>query len=453
MTTRWVSGPVAFAIAMMGWIATGCGRTPLSLANDASASTASTSDSTTSQSASDGGCPGGFTSCGRGGATLCYDLTRSPDHCGACANACAPGIACQSSTCQQYRCKGALSFKALPLVCPTCTGGYEPVLGDFNRDGILDLVGPTGSAGGMGILLGQGDGTFQPYLVVPSYASPWHAAAADLNGDGWLDLVTVAGGESAIDVRLGNGDTSIQFAPATTYSTQSPVLGLLLTDLDDDGHMDLVAAQDKKLTVWRGSASGTLGGPVEMPVGVAENFLASADWNRDGVPDLLYGGSTLRMMFGRGDGTFDQDIACGISLAGSQPFPNTHGTAFADFDHDQKVDMVAGSRVVLLGMDGCNFTTLVGLPTYVAGASGSVGVADLNGDGNADIVSAFFAVDRELQAVLGDGRGKFAAPTVLSDVDVNKDAVYLTGDLNQDTKLDVVAASPSGWRVFLNTCP
>jgi hypothetical protein len=55
--------------------------------------------------------------------------------------------------------------------------------------------------------------------------------------------------------------------------------------------------------------------------------------------------------------------------------------------------------------------------------------------------------------VLGDGRGGFAAPTVLSDVEVNKDAVYLTGDLNRDKKLDVIATSPSGWRVFLNTCP
>jgi hypothetical protein len=227
----------------------------------------------------------------------------------------------------------------------------------------------------------------------------------------------------------------------------------LLTDLDDDGHVDLVAAQDKKLTVWRGSASGKLGEAVDLPVGVAGSFLASADWNRDGIPDLLYGSSTLRMMLGRGDGTFDQDIACGISLADSQPFPDTHGTALADFDHDQKVDMVAGSTAVLLGMDGCNFTTLVDLPVYFAAASRSVSVADLDGDGNADIVSAFFAADRRLQVVLGDGRGGFAAPTVLSDAEVNNRAVYLTGDLNHDKKLDIIATSPSGWRVFLNTCP
>jgi hypothetical protein len=226
----------------------------------------------------------------------------------------------------------------------------------------------------------------------------------------------------------------------------------LLTDLDDDGHVDLVAAQEKTLTVWRGSTSGTLGEPMDMSVGTAGGFLASADWNRDGILDLLYGTSTLRMMLGRGDGTFDRDIACGISLADSQPFPNIHGTALADFDHDKKVDLIAGSKVVLLGMDGCNFTTMVDLPAYFGGTSGAVAVADLDGDGNADIISAFFAADRRLQTVQGDGKGGFATPTVLSDAELNKDAVYLTGDLNQDRKLDIIATSPRGWRVFLNTC-
>jgi len=459
MTTRSASRFAAPILAMMGWIT--CGRTPFTAATGTSgftepgrdASATPVKDGVTSQPVGQEGCPDGFTACGSGAAIRCYDLTRSSDHCGSCANVCAPGIACQASACQQYRCKGTLSYKALALVCPKCAGDHTPALGDFNGDGIWDFVGPTGFNGEMGILLGKGDGTFRSYPVVTSYASPWHAVAADLNGDGWLDLVTVASGDPAISVRLGNGDASTHFAPATTYAASSPVLGLLLADLDNDGHPELVASQDQQLTVWRGSVDGKLGGPVDMPVGAAGNFLASTDWNRDGTPDLLYGGPTLRMMLGHGDGTFDQDMACGISLADNQPFPNLHGTALADFDHDQLVDLVAGSKVVLLGMDGCNFRTLVNLPGYVAGSSGSVAVADLNGDGHADILSAFFVVDRKLQVILGDGQGGFASSTVLSDAEVNKDAVFLAGDFNQDKKLDILATSTSGWRVFLNTCP
>ena len=78
--------------------------------------TAGSDASATSQPTTDGGCPAGFTACGRGAATRCYDLSRAVDHCGQCGNACAPGIACQSSRCQQYQCQGALTFNALPAI-------------------------------------------------------------------------------------------------------------------------------------------------------------------------------------------------------------------------------------------------------------------------------------------------------------------------------------------------
>ncbi|HEY5282321.1 MAG TPA: FG-GAP-like repeat-containing protein [Polyangia bacterium] len=434
----------AATMAMMGWILAACGgRTSL----------VPTTDGSPSQHVSDGACPDGFASCGGGSARRCYDLARSPAHCGACGHTCAPGIKCQSSQCQQYRCKGTLSFKALPAVCPNCTGDYLPVLGDFNGDGILDVVGPTGSANGMGLLLGRGDGTFEAYPMASPTTAAWQAAAADLNGDGWLDLASVASGESAVTLRLGNDDPGTHFDPATIYPTSSSVLALLLADLDNDGNVDMVTAADKSLTLWRGSANGKLANSVDIPVGATGSFLASADWNGDGTPDLLYGSSTLRMLLGRGGGTFGQEIACGIQVASASPISTTSGTVVADFDHDQKVDMVAGSARVMLGMNGCNFTTLVDLPATSASAAGAVGVADLDGDENDDIVSCFFAADRKLQVVLGDGHGGFAIPIVLSGTDVSYKATYLTGDLNNDGKLDVFATSPGGWQVFLNACP
>jgi|GEM_PF-1409287 len=479
--------PPAIIVAATAWVAQGCGRTSLlvpgaqdSAATDAAGRPTTPTDGAASQPTNNGTCPDGFTACGRSAATRCYDLTRSPEHCGECGNACAPGIACESAQCQQYRCKGALAFKALPALTASTLPSedwsaelacsYVPVLGDFDRDGILDFVGQTGPRAPMGLLLGSGDGTFQPQPLAPAYASAWAAAAADLNGDGWLDLAIVTGGipagvvqsvgpvpgEAAVSVRLGNGDAVTRFDPATTYPAQSVPTGLLLADVDDDGHADLVAATEKRLTLWRGTATGVLGEPTDTSVGATGSFLVAADWNRDGVLDLLFGASTLRMLIGRGDGTFDKEIACGLALV-----TNSAGNVIADFDHDQKLDMVVSSTGVLLGMNGCNFTTLVWLPewgdtpAYGHGTSyDSAAAADLDGDGNADIVTSFFPTGNTNIGVWpGDGRGGFAAPIILPSTESFYEGNYLIGDLNNDAKLDIIVTWPDGWQVLLNTCP
>jgi hypothetical protein len=119
-------------------------------------------------------------------------------------------------------------------------------------------------------------------------------------------------------------------------------------DLDGDGHADLVAAMAKRLSLWRGNASGKFAKSVDIPVGSVGNFLVATDWNQDGVLDLLFVTSTLRMLLGRGDGTFDKEIACGLALA-----TEASGNVIADFDHDQKMDMVANVFVDLVYSRAC----------------------------------------------------------------------------------------------------
>jgi hypothetical protein len=159
------------------------------------------------------------------------------------------------------------------------------------------------------------------------------------------------------------------------------------------------------------------------------------------------------MLLGRGDGTFGKEIACGLALA-----TEVSGNLIADFDHDQKMDMVAGSPGVMLGMNGCNFTTLVSIPDwgdtpdYGGWSGGPAGAADLDGDGNTDIITS--PIYEEKMAVhLGDGRGGFAAPASFPIAGPHLGGVYLIGDLNNDTKLDIIVTRPGGWQVLLNTCP
>jgi hypothetical protein len=333
---------------------------------------------------------------------------------------------------------------------------YWPALGDFNGDGTLDFIGQPEYKAPISLLLGKGDGTFTSHPIATAQAPYWQARAADLNRDGWLDLVTITipAEQFGVMVRLGNGDPISFFASATTYP--STANRLLLGDLNDDGHVDLVTGEENGLGLWWGSAEGRFEKSSEISVGNESNLLMATDWNRDGVLDLVFGSVTLRMLLGHGDGTFGNVISCGLAV------PHN---ILADFDHDQKIDLVARQTGVLLGMNGCNFTSLVPVPNWSVGKGDEVGVADLNGDGHADIVLMESKPDFQISVYLGNGRGGFSDPKNFPGIgprhfggsfffgypEIN--GYYLIGDLNRDTKLDIILTTTEGWRVLLNTCP
>ena len=112
--------------------------------------------------------------------------------------------------------------------------GPEPssvAIGDFNRDGKLDLAvadqncaNSTCGPGSVSILLGKGDGTFEPAVEYSTGTGTYSIAVGDFNGDGKLDLAVAASGvgvldPGGIDVLLGNGDGTFQ--AAVKYGTGS----------------------------------------------------------------------------------------------------------------------------------------------------------------------------------------------------------------------------------------
>ena len=125
----------------------------------------------------------------------------------------------------------ALPVRAGFIAAPSYTvGGYycfSLAQGDFNGDGILDFAVPnlpfsaTSEQYAVSILLGNGDGTFQPPQAYAVGENTIFVAVGDFNGDGFLDIVVSNEEQNVtgtISVLLGNGDGTFQ--PAQIYALQ-----------------------------------------------------------------------------------------------------------------------------------------------------------------------------------------------------------------------------------------
>ena len=142
---------------------------------------------------------------------------------------------------------------------------------DFNSDGRNDLVTVNDLANDVSILLGNGDGTFQPGMTFAVGYGPRSVVTGDFNGDGRIDLaVTDATG---VSVLLGNGDGTFQ--PAVEYAAGHVSYAIVTGDFNGDGITDLAVANSGNLffdvgdpgevSILLGNGDGTFRPPSNTP--------------------------------------------------------------------------------------------------------------------------------------------------------------------------------------------
>ncbi|KAJ6088189.1 hypothetical protein N7486_009450 [Penicillium sp. IBT 16267x] len=361
----------------------------------------------------------------------CAQTNTDHNNCGKCGNVCPAGSNCSSGAC--IICTG---FQA-QATFDVGSGPLGVAVGDFNRDGHLDIVAANHEGNTVSVLLGTGSGSFQAQAIFDVGSVPIGVAVGDFNGDSYLDIVAANQVDNTVSVLLGTGSGSFQ--AQATFDVGSGPYGVAVGDFNGDSYLDIVAANqvDNTVSVLLGTGSGSFQAQATFDVGSGPLGVAVGDFNGDSHLDIVATNafsSTVSVLLGTGSGTFQAQAPFDV---GSDPL----GVAVGDFNGDGHLDIVAANAFantvsVLLGTGSGSFQAQA--PFDVGSRPISVAVGDFNRDSHLDIVATNLG-DNTVSVLLGTGSGSFQAQATF-DVGSSPYGVAV-GGFNGDSHLDIVAAN------------
>lgn len=313
------------------------------------------------------------------------------------------------------------------------SGIDEMEVGDFNNDGITDIVGVGQNSETVGILIGNGDATFRALDNI-SVQGAFGVGVGDFNRDGIEDLaVSDAGGGLAVSVLIGNGDGTFQNA-GTIFGGDLPA-DVVVGDINNDGVSDIVSHgfNDGVSIVYLGNGDGSFQQTqtIQVTDGGFENELA--DVNNNGVLDYISTsqGGYLSVSLGNGDGTFQaQTTFSGASII--------EDFNVGDLNGDGYLDLVTTGEDVGINL-GNGDGTFASVTTLSIGSEEvAVDIADVNGDGVLDILATDNSQDA-ITVLIGNGDGSFSVGSSFATGDNTRALIAL--DFNADGVVDIASAN------------
>jgi hypothetical protein len=348
-------------------------------------------------------------------------------------------------------------------------------VGDFNGDRKADLVVVNQASNTMSVLLGKGDGTFQPRTDYATGASPAGVAVGDFNCDGKLDVAVANKGANSVSILLGNGDGT--FGAKTDIALPLTPVALTVGDFNGDGKADIAVAtfnatQDSA-TMLRGNGDGTFQLPVTtvsdtIPfvggndlglAGTGVSTILSGDFNGDGHADLVvvnnedivvvtararFGGilstavvpepGTVSVLLGNGDGTLQAPRTFAVGSG-------AESVAIGDFNNDGRPDFAvdnsaSGSVSVFTNSGNGNFSE----SSFSFGIrTGTLVAGDFNGDGVTDLAVGANILIGQTGTGLHAG-ARYALPL----------SFPVAADFNGDGHLDLAGLVGGASEVWLN---
>jgi hypothetical protein len=309
--------------------------------------------------------------------------------------------------------------------------------GDLNGDKIVDFVVANSAGNSVSIFTGKANNQFTPGATYPVGTDPEFVSLADLNNDGHLDIVVVCKGDSvtpgSVVILLGNGDGTFTPAAASLAPGQAPIAAAV-ADFNNDGKLDLAVVDEGDGTtqsfvaIYLGNGDGSFAGPTTFKVGVSPRAIAAGQLITTGHIDLVVANflnGNLTVLQGNGTGSF----ATVNTLALPQIAPWA-SVAIADLNGDGLADIVSPGGGVVVFLNQGNYQFSAGQTYVTEPAVMRVEVADFDGDGHQDVVAVGQGTGVDL--LLGNGDGTFkpyigfaagVAPWSFTVADVNNDGL------------------------------
>lgn len=287
----------------------------------------------------------------------------------------------------------------------------------MNHDRKPDLVVACARTRSITVLEGKGNGQFGAALSNTTLAeAPGEIALGDLNGDGKLDVAVTSHDSYGVVLLTGDGKGGLTIAPTSPIVMrlgQHPhTHGLAVADINRDNKPDLITCNstDNDISLALGDGRGNFTrAPQSYPVGPSPYPFATGDINNDGWLDIVATAT-----------------ATGPSRREQLPLSRALTLLLSD-----------GKG----GLSSRQLPLRTGEPWFAA-------IADLNGDGRADIVATHHD-QSALTVMIGDGRGDFAEANG-SPFDFGASLFHLIiADVDRDGRMDVVATSGNSIRVLL----
>lgn len=356
---------------------------------------------------------------------------------------------------------------------------HGAAFGDLNGDGRVDAIVTHLDQSVYTVFLGNGMGGFSPLQPTPTFSFLGGQVAnnttrlIDLNGDGRLDMV-VGTTSSQVHYYLGNGTGLMNAVASVNYGASGNVFSQAVADINGDNQPDLITGNvnASNIGLFINTANNTNLYQAGQYMALAPNGqptrVQTADINGDGRQDLVAvmqnnGGATLAVYFGTGQQATPFQAANPLNYGTNGANQTPQWMELGDLNNDGKIDCVVSDSVtntirVFIGTGSANATfNPPNNPVFVGAGPQQIAIADMNGDGNPDVIVAN-RVASNVSVLLGSGDGNFSSRQDFPSVN-GPWAVYIL-DLNNDKRQDFVIvnelnstnnANPGNMTVYLNT--